>query len=217
MNKKAIAVIDGMELTEKSFIDSIDNEIIHLHDTGDVNRATDLIKRLDALDTVSGHAKAKFLFGFNEWWKQNKSDENFADHIDSTTDTKPVTVRRYVQTWKYIEDYTIPKEIAQRPMRELVPIASHLAQGYDLSKEQWRKIKLSSTSSEVGAILRDAKGKPARKSARVIKLSRDGSLTGYKDNKKYFIGFLNIKEAESDLVLAEFIEKIKIGSGIIEE
>lgn len=217
MSKTSLAVIDGMELTEKDFMSSIDNEIVHLHDTGDIARATDLIRRLDALDTVSGHAKAKFLFGFNEWWKQNNPEENFADHIESTTDTRPITVRRYVQTWKYIDDYTIPKEIAQRPMRELVPIASHLSQGYNLSKEQWRKIKLSTTSSEVGAILRDAKGKPARKSARVIKLSRDGSLNGYKDNKKYFIGFLNIKEAETDPVLAEFIEKIKINSGIIEE
>lgn len=216
-DKKALAVIDGMELTERDFMSSIDNELVHLHDTGDINRATQLIVSLDALDNVSGHAKAKFLYGFNEWWQQNKPDDVFSDHIESTTGTKPVTTRRYIQAQKFIENYTIPKEIAQRPMREIVPIASTLAQGFDISKDQWRKINLSTSSAEIGAILRDVKGKQPRKSARVIKLTRDGSLFGYKDNKKYFIGFLNINEAEKDEVLAEFIEKIKIGAGVLEE
>jgi len=70
---------DEHKVTERDFMSNIDNEIIHLHDTGDVNRATALIAMLDGLDTVSGHAKAKFLFGFDEWWKQNKPDENFPD------------------------------------------------------------------------------------------------------------------------------------------
>lgn len=217
MSKKALAIVDGKELTEKGFIQSIDNELITLHETGDVNRATNLIQMLDALDTVSGHAKAKFLHGFNEWWKQNKEGENFGDHIESTTETKAVTVKRYVQTWKYIDDLVIPKEIASRPMRELVPIASTLAQGYDISKEQWRKINLCSSSGELSDVLRGIKGKQPRKSARVIKMSRDGSLNLIKDGKVKFIGFLNIKEAEQDRDIAEAIEKIKISVGIIEE
>lgn len=216
MSKKALATIDGNVLTEKGFMDSIDNELIHLHDTGDVNRASNVIRQLDALDNVSGHAKARFLWGFHEWWKVNRNDENFADHVDTTTDTKPVTVKRYVKTWQYIEDCVIPKEIAERPMRELVPIASHLSQGFDLSAADWRKINTSTNSSQIGEVLRNAKGRPARKSAKVIRLERDGSLFGYKGEQKYFIGFLNIKEAETDATLAEFIEKIKISAGILE-
>lgn len=214
--RKALAVIDGNELTEKGFMDSIDNELIHLHDTGDINRATNVIRQLDALDNVSGHAKARFLWGFHEWWKVNRNDENFADHVDTTTETKPVTVKRYIKTWQYIEDCVIPKEIAVRPMRELVPIASHLSQGYDLSAVDWRKINTATNLSQIGEVLRTAKGRPARKNAKVIRMERDGSLYGYKGEQKYFIGFLNIKDAETDATLAEFIEKIKISAGILE-
>jgi hypothetical protein len=153
----------------------------------------------------------------NEWWAQNKADDDFFDHVESTTGTKKVTTKRYITAWGYVEDYTIPKEVAQRPMRELVPISNALAQGYEIGKAEWRKIALCSNSGELSEILRDIKGKEPRKSARVIKLARDGSLYGYKDDKKYFIGFLNVKEAEDDKVLAEFIEKIKISAGVIEE
>jgi hypothetical protein len=215
--KSTLAVIDGHELTERDFMSSIDNELVTLHDTGDVNRATKLLNMLDSLDTVSGHAKAKFLYGFNEWWGQNKPDENFGDHLESTTSTKAVTAKRYITVWRYVDDYTIPKEIAQRPMRELVPIANTLSQGFSISKDQWRKIGLCSNDRELGDVLRVIKGKQPRKSAKILRLERDGSLYLYKNDVKKFIGFLNIKDAQADKDVAEAIEKIKISAGIIEE
>jgi hypothetical protein len=214
-SNKALAVINGNELTTKDFMGSIDNELIHLHDTGDINRATNILSMLDNIDTVSGHAKAKMLWGFSEWWSQNKPDEEFSDHVESTTGTKTVTVKRYISVWKYIEDYTIPKEIAERPMRELVPIAKTIAQGYNIGKEEWRKIKLCSNDRELADVLRKIKGQAPRKSAKVIKLSRDGSLNLWVDNQKKFLGFLEIKSEDKDVQAA--IEKIKLSAGIIEE
>jgi len=216
MNKK-IAVIDGDILSRKNFMDAIDQEIIHLHDTGDINQVMNVLNGLDAVESVTGHAKARLLWASSEWYRQNVPDESFVDHVASTTEIKKVTVNRYVATWKYVEDLTIPKEIAERPMRDLVPIALTLKQGYDISKEQWRKIKLSTNDGELRDVLRQVKGKAERKGAKVIKLSRDGSLYGWKGNKKYFIGYLNVADAENDVVLAEFIEKIKISAGVIEE
>jgi hypothetical protein len=215
---KSIAVLDGQVLSRKNFMDAIDQEIIHLHDTGDINQVMSVLNGLSSIEDVSGHAKAKLLWASSEWYKQNVPDENFADHVTSTTTIRSKrTVDRYVTTWKYIDDLSIPKQIAERPMRELVPIAMTLKQGYDISKDQWRKIDLCANDGELRDVLRKIKGKSERKSARVIKLQRDGSLYGYKDKKKYFIGFLNVKEAQDDIVLAEFIEKIKIGAGMVEE
>jgi hypothetical protein len=217
MNDKSIISIQGQPLGRKEFMGAVDQEIIKLHDTGDINRVMTILNGLDAVEGVTGHAKARLLWGASEWYKQNVPDESFVDHVASTTDIKKVTVNRYIGTWKYVEDLTIPKEIAERPMRDLVPIAMTLKQGYDISKEQWRKIKLSTNDGELRDVLRQVKGKAERKGAKVIKLMRDGSLYGYKGKQQYFIGYLNIKDAENDIVLAEFIEKIKISVGIIEE
>jgi len=176
-----------------------------------------VLNGLGALEDVSGHAKAKLLWASSEWYRQNVSNENFADHVTSTTAIKKITVDRYVSTWQYIEECVIPKQIAERAMRDLVPIAMTLKQGYDISKEQWRKIDLCASDGELRDILRKIKGKAERKNARVIKMARDGSLYGYKGKQQYFLGYLNIKEAENNVVLAEFIEKIKISVGVIEE
>lgn len=214
---KSLITVNDQSITEKDFMQTIDNEIVYLHDTGDVNHVMKTITSLDSVDKVAGHAKAKLLWATDEWWKQNKADENFPDHVESTTTTKAVTVKRYVKVWKYVDDLTIPKEAAQRPMRELVPIASTLAQGYDISKDQWRKINLCANDRQLAEVLQKVKGKQPRKSARVIKLSRDGSLNLWKDNKKKFLGYLNLKEAETDKDIAEAIEKIKVSAGILEE
>jgi hypothetical protein len=216
MNKSIIS-LHGQPLGKKDFMSAIDQEIINLHDTGDINRVMTVLNGLDSVENITGHAKARLLWASSEWYKQNVPDENFADHVASTTTTRKVTVDRYINVWQYVEELVIPKQIAERPMRELVPIAKTLSQGYEISKEQWRKIDLCANDGELRDILRTIKGKSERKNARLIKMSRDGSLYGWKGNKKYFIGYLNVKDAQEDIVLAEFIEKIKISVGIIEE
>ena len=137
--------------------------------------------------------------------------------MESVSNIKKVTVDRYVLVWRYVEDLTIPKEIAEQPMRNLVPIAKTLSQGYEISKAEWRKIDLCSNDGELRDVLRKIKGKDERKSARVIKVARDGSIYLWKNNVKKFLGFLNIKEAETDTDIAEAIEKIKVSTGMVTE
>jgi DNA-binding TFAR19-related protein (PDSD5 family) len=217
MTSKALITVNEHPISKKDMMDTVENEIIHLHETGDINRVMNILNGLDNIEGVTGHMKARLLWASSEWYKQECPDSNFLDHVTDTTEIKKVTADRYITVQKYIEDVTIPKEVAERPMRDLVPIAMTLKQGYDISKEQWRKIKLTTNDGELRELLRQIKGKAERKSARVIKMSRDGSLYGWKNNKRYFIGYLNIKDAEGEIVIAEFIEKIKIASGIVEE
>lgn len=217
MGTSSLLKLNGQAIAKKDFFSAIDNEIVYLHDTGDIEHAMKVLNALDDVEGVTGHAKAKLLWASSEWYKVNVPGENFGDHVESRTSTKKVTVDRYVLVWKFVDNNTIPKEIAERPMRDLVPIAKTLSQGYDISKEQWRKISLTTNDGELRDVLRKIKGKAEKKSARVIKLTRDGSLYGYKGSQKYFLGFLNIRDAAEDIVLAEFIEKIKISAGVIEE
>jgi hypothetical protein len=217
MANKSLITINNQPLSKKDFFSAIDEEIIYLNDSGNINHVMNVLNGLDAVEGITGHAKAKLLYGAHEWYTQNKPNEVFSDHVESHTGIKKVTVDRYVLVWRYVEDLTIPKEIAEQPMRNLVPIAKTLSQGYDISKEQWRKIGLCSNDGELREVLRNIKGKAERKSARIIKMDRQGSLWGWKDNKRYFLGSLNIQDAQEDLVIAEFIEKIKISSGIVED
>lgn len=217
MTNKSLITINNQPLSERDFMSAVENEIVTLHDTGDINRIMTVLEGIKQVEDVTGHAKAKLLFGANEWFKENCPDEVFSDHVESTTSIKKITVDRYVATWRYVENNTIPKEVATRPMRDLVPIASVLKQGYDISKDQWRKIDKCSNDGELREVLRKITGKKERKSARVIKLARDGSLYGWKDDKRYFLGYLNIKEAQDEVVIAEFLEIIKTKSGMVEE
>lgn len=212
---KSIAVIDGQVLSKKNFMDAVDHEIIRLHDTGDIAQVMNVLNGLSAIEDVSGHAKAKLLWASSEWYTQNIPNENFSDHVESTTTLKKVTVDRYITVWRYVEDLTIPKEIAERPMRDLVPIAKTLSQGYEISKEQWRKIKLTTNDGELRDVLRKIKGKAERKSAKVLKLGRDGSLYLWIKGERKFIGFLEVTSEDKDVL--ETIEKIKISVGIVEE
>lgn len=218
MSNKALLHIDDHSISKKDILSAIDQEIITLHDTGNINRVMSVLNGLSEVESVSGHAKAKLLWASNEWFKQNEPDKDFADHVADTTTLNRTVVDRYITVQRFIEDMTIPKEITERPMRDLIPIAKTLAQGYDISKEQWRKIKLAANDGELRDVLRKIKGKSERKSAKVLKLERDGSINLYiKGKPKKFIGFLNVKDAETDNDVAEMIERIKNGAGMVEE
>jgi DNA-binding TFAR19-related protein (PDSD5 family) len=218
MSNKSLISLHGQPIGRKDFMQAVDQEIITLHDTSDINRVMTVLNGLDEVEGITGHAKAKLLYASNEWYKQNVQGENFGDHVASTTTLKKVTVDRYITVWRYVEDLTIPKEIAERPMRDLVPIAKTISQGYDISKAQWTKIKNTTNDGELRDVLRQIKGKAERKSAKVLRIERDGSLYLYiKGKPKKFIGFLNVKEAEQDVDIANAIEKIKISASISEE
>lgn len=213
MMNKSIAVIDGHPISEKDFMSAVDNELILLNDTGDINHVMATINMLDRLDNVTGHAKAKLLWGTNEWWLSNKPNENFSEHVESTTSTKKVTVERYINVWKHICDYTIPRKIHSFPMRDLVPIANMLSQGYEPSKEQWNEIQLASNNSEILDVIRTVKGKKPRKSGMKIYLEKDGSLNVWRNNVKSYVGFLDLAESNPDV--AKAIERIVSGAQII--
>lgn len=208
---KSIAIIDGQVLSRKNFMDAIDQEIIHLHDTGNINQVMNVLNGLNAIEEISGHAKAKLLYAANEWYKINRPNNDFGDHVESTTTTKRVTVLRYVNVWKQIEQENIPKHIQDRPMRELVPIANMISQGFVPSKTEWDKIDLCSNQHELGEVISKIKGTKRRKTARKIVMERDGSINLWKEDKKKYLGFLDVEEALMDEDVAKAIEYILDG------
>ena len=208
MSKSELMVINGNVLTEKDIFASVDNYLIQLNDTGNLNEIMNVVNSLDKVDKVVGKAKARLLWGANEWYKINRPDSDFGDHVESTTTTKRVTVLRYVSVWEHIEQKNIPKHIQDRPMRELVPIANMLSQGTIPSKTEWAKIDLCSNSHELGEVLAKIKGRKQRKTARRIVMERDGHINLWKDDKKTYLGFLDVEEAKENKDVADAIEYI---------
>jgi len=208
MSKSELMTINGNVVTAKDIFSSVDNHLIQLNDTGNLNEILGVIESLDKVDTVIGKAKAKLLWGTSQWYAINHPDEDFGDHVESTTSTKRVTVLRYVNVWEHIEQENIPKNIQARPMRELVPIANMLSQGFEPSKAEWNKIDLCSNSHELGEVLAKIKNKKQRKTARKIVMERDGHINLWKNDKKMYIGFLDVEEARENKDLADAIEYI---------
>lgn len=204
-----LMVINGNEITEKDVFYTVNNILVKLHDTDDLQVITNAINGLNQIDTVVGKAKAKLLWGASIWHKQNKPHDDFADEILSTTTIKNrKTVLEYVNVWKQIDEENIPKKTQDRPMRELVPIANMLAQGFSPSKKEWSDIDLCANLQDLGETISKIKGKKRRKTARQIVMERDGSINLWKDGKKKYLGFLDIVEAQEDKDIALAIEYI---------
>jgi len=92
-----LALVNNEALTKRDMFEAIDNVIVQLHQTGDLNKATNVINGLGEIEKVTGVVKAKLLWGMNEWNKITKAQEDFPDHILSTTSIQNrKTVLEYV-------------------------------------------------------------------------------------------------------------------------
>lgn len=199
MKSTQLAIVNGRALTEKEFSSSIHETIVELHQTGDIDKATHILGLLEKLGDVVGHAKAKLLYGMADWWtttgQSDKRGIEFVDYIEGEGILKKTSIDRYLVVQGCIEDLSIPKEFHNRPMRELVPIAKALEQGYDIPKRVWDELKITDDQSDVNRVIREkVKKKPARKNAMQFVLDRDGTLSVYKGNDKRYVGYLVIDE-----------------------
>lgn len=220
MKKKTeLAVVNEQVISKASMFDAIDNVILDLHKNGDVDKALHVVDVLDDFDSVSGLAKAKLLYWVRDWWDLNNQTEvhqmEFEDYVDqSSKKTSATIVKRYVKVQKHIEDLNIPKEFQDRPIRELIPIANALSQGYDISQKNWDKLMLARNASDIGHIIReDVKKKPSKKVGLQLVLDRDGSIAVWvKGTTRKHVGYLNVDDADPDVQKA--IERITDSASI---
>lgn len=218
-NDTQLAFVDNKSITERDVMSSIDTVLEMLWQTGNLDNVVKASNSLGRIEEVSGKAKAKLWHGWNRWWvetgQEEKRQDTFEDMMETKTGNKGITVKRYINVWKYIDENVIPKEVQILPMRDLIPIASALAQGFDFEKDQWKKLARASNSSEVRWIIREAKGQQPRKSGLQITLGRDGSLYAWKDNQKFYVGVLEVKSENE--VVKKAITRIVDGAGVTEK
>lgn len=213
-----LAFVDNKSITEQDVMSSIDTVLEMLWQSGNNENVVRASNSLGRIEEVSGKAKAKLWHGWNRWWKETGQDEKrndtFEDMMESETGNKSITVKRYINVWKYIDEEVIPKDVQQLPIRDLIPIATALSQGFDFEKDQWKQLARSN-SSEIRDIIRTVKGQSPRKSGIQITLDRQGSLYAWKDGKKYYLGVLEV--SSKDDVVKKAVQRIVDNTGIQEK
>lgn len=209
--------VNGTAITEMDAYAAVDNVLTDLEKTLDFQNVDTTIDTLLGLQRLSGKSLAKLLSGASKWWSTSSTTagKSFEDHMESRHGLKGVTINRYITVWDCIEMGEIPSDVAVRPMRELIPIAKTLAHGHKIEKKQWEKIVKATGLGEISDILRNIKNKPPRKSSTQIYMSRDGSLNAWKNNKKTFLGWLDMEAYQKNEDAKKAIDRILDSSGVI--
>lgn len=206
--------INGKGMTEQDAFEAVDRALDDLNTTNDLGNVDVAIDTLVGIQKIAGKSLAKLLYGTQVWWSRNNPDKNFLDYLESKHQMSRTYADRCLVVWECIETGVIPEDVAERPMRELVPIAKTISQGHSITRRQFDKIVKATGLNEIGAILRGVKNKPPRKSARVIYLKRDGTLELWKDNKKKFIGWVDMEAYAKDEDVKKAIEYLIDGKVI---
>jgi len=117
------------------------------------------------------------------------------------------------------EENIVPEEVADeirtKNIREQIPIALALKQGYDISMDNWKKLADASDNNTVLRILReDVKLKEPRDSALLIFRDRDGTITATKAGVTEFVGFMPMDERHNKVAEAAR-DRIMKAAGIL--
>ena len=177
------------------------------------------VRQLLRITRVSGLALSKLLHGAKQVWDKLETDgQEFRDVVFQETGLNVNTVSRYINVWEMLSSGVVPETLVEGlkgfPMRELVEVASLTSQGYELSEDDWKKISTAEDMSTMSSIIREIKGKPARKSSLQLFLDRNGDITAYVEGKPYLVGYLKLDDETPAVQKA--IQRIIKSSGVIE-
>jgi hypothetical protein len=204
---------------EQTLFDRIDTVLAQSLQEKDPVIALSVGKGLLGVVRLGGLGLAKLLHGVNSRWKDYEySGTIYALAEDELGILAKATINRYIAVWEMITGAYIPNdvldEVKVKPMRQLVPMASLITQGFDVSTKDWVRLAHATDAGEVAEIVREIKGKPPKKQSMKIVLEADGQLNAWNGGKIVNIGMLRV-ENETDEIVAKAIERIVNNSGII--
>lgn len=177
------------------------------------------VRQLLRITRISGLALSKLLWSISERWNDyDNNGEKFRDTAFTETGLALATIDRYCAVWDLLVSNEIPndyiEDIKAMPMRNLVQIAALHTQGYDVASEDWAKMAHAEDGASLSSIIREIKGKPARKSSLQIYLDRNGDLTAYSNGIPHLIGYLKLDEP--DEAVQKAIQRLCKSAGVIE-
>lgn len=205
----SVPILEQVEVAIKESIES-----------GNVYIALNLCRDLIQATKLSGIALAKTLYLLRANWAiftiEGEFDEIVFDYIGVTQ----YTVDRYIKVWSLFAEQVIPdnvrEKIMQKNIKDQIPIANAIAQGHEITPEQWNEIAKAPDFNTVSRIVReDVKGAEPRSSGLQIKMDNIGTLWAWKTGKRYFIGSLEVTDEE--IIVQQAIERLISHGGVMRE
>ena len=195
-------------------VDEIINESLRQKDP---YIALDFGKNLIQISQLSGIGLAKLFHGLRENWYIYEIGDDFDDVAYDHVGRSKATVDRYVRVWEMYEQNLIPEdlsdEIRQKNIKDQIPIASLLSQGYEPDEDEWQELADAPDHASVSAKVREIKGKEPRKSALLIFISSDGNLSAQQEGHVEFVGYLNIDD--EGLIADKAIQRLLKSAGVL--
>ena len=181
--------------------------------------ALNVCRELVGIGQVTGLALAKALYlVWQNWSDYDDVEGDFEEAIIEYVGLHKSTIHRYIKVWRMFDQKQVPDNVReglqQRNIKDLIPIANIVSEGYEICDEDWDDLINASNFQEVSVKTRDIQGKPPRKQALQIMMDKEGTLRAIKDNKFGHVGFLAVDEDNE--VSQQAIERIKKSSGIME-
>lgn len=203
----------------KDFIASMYKDYNAFYEKKDVEGLITLLQQVHDMQRLSGIALANFLYWMEKDWDNWKISDSFIDFIFNYIGKTKTTIDRYVAIGRAFSEKLIPEEYVEKisamPLKNLVPIAKTIEQGYEISKDDWEDLASSPDDNAVRKVVRGIKNQPPRKHSLILMLDSDGDITALfgDDATPLYIGYLNINAEDEQTQQA--IKRILDNSGIV--
>jgi hypothetical protein len=208
----------SLPIDDNWILDKVDEIVEESLQRGDVYYALNACRNVRQMAQLSGIALAKFFYLIKENWEEYGIGDNFNDTVADYVGVHPETVSKYMKIWKMHEGKLIPEKfseaIRQRNIKDQVPIATAVAQGYEMDEDDWQELSEASNFNEVSAKIREIKGKDPSRSSILIFISEDGQLYAQQEGETEFVGFLDL-EGEG-LIKEKAIQRLIKGAGVMQ-
>lgn len=210
----------SIQTEDLSILDRIDSILDEAVKAKNAYIALNACKSLVRVAKTSGIGLAKMLYHIYAKWDEFEINDAFEDIVYEYVGLHKYTVQKYVRVWAMHQENKIPEkyeqEILQRNIKEQIPIANALVQGYKIDDEHWDKLVDASDFTEVAKIVReDIKKKEPSIDALRLYLTKMGAIMAYKGGKTRMVGTLNIRDA--DEIVKQAIQRIVNNCGIMED
>lgn len=200
-----------MEKNQKALLQKVDDIIQDAVEKNDPDIAGDALNYMLGVSRISGLTLAKTLYVLKFQWSKFKRRDSFEEYVEDYCGVKKTTRNRYVRVWELFVSGDVPKSALEKiklhPIKSIVPISNLWYQKYDITDENWSKLANAPDVATINEICRTIKGKPSKSGSLQIFIESDGTLYAWQDNKRYFVGHLNVEDENE--VVQKAIDRIK--------
>jgi len=205
----------SVDISLKDMLDGVDALLLNVQQQHDFSPAIHAINSMATAGRVMGISLAKLLHGMDRLWNE---DSDLYEYIQSHISIKRITFQRYIKAWEAVTQ--APEEYQEalmiRPMKDLNALGSAIAQGYELGTDDWEQLTEAESNNDFRRVIREqVKGEGSAKNGMVLELNEEtGDIVVWLDNKPVVVGYLNVKAAKNNPVVAKAINRIIDGSNL---